>query len=137
MPNASMPSQTLPSRLMQQPIASRHIAPTRPTPRETFCAPRPVRLTRRGRILLLSALVAVLFGAFSLGRSASEAAPQGQGQPAVEQVTVLSGESLWTVARRIAPDNDPREVIAQIRRVNGLIDSQLRVGQQLLLPVGV
>ncbi len=132
-----MPSQVLPSQLMQSPIGSRQIAPGQTIPRETFGAPRPVRLTRRGRTLLLAALVAVLFGAFSLGRSASEAAPVAQAQPAVEQVTVLSGESLWTVARRIAPDNDPREVIAQIRRVNGLTGSQLRVGQQLLLPVGV
>jgi hypothetical protein len=96
-----------------------------------------VRLTRRGRTLAVLLLAGVLFGAFSLGRSASEAtggAADSAG-PALVQTTVQPGESLWSVAQRIAPDNDPREVIAQIRRLNDLESSQLLVGQQLLLPV--
>lgn len=84
--------------------------------------------------MLLILLVAVVFGAFTLGRAASEAVPAAGTTPVVEQVTVAPGESLWTVARRIAPDNDPREVIAQIRRLNDLADAQLRAGQLLLLP---
>lgn len=99
----------------------------------------PVRVTRRGRVLLLLTLVVVLFAAFSLGRARSEAAPvvQPSFSAVHEETTVQAGESLWTVARRIAPANDPREVIAQIRRLNDLASSQLRVGQQLLLPVRV
>ena len=94
-----------------------------------------VHLTRRGRSLLLLALVGVLFAAFSLGRANSQAVvTAGEASTAVEQITVQSGESLWAVARRIAPENDPREVIAQIRRLNQLEDSQLQAGQQLLLP---
>lgn len=94
-----------------------------------------MHLTRRGRVLLLALLVAVLFGAFSLGRAAPQAASAAPSTPALEQITVQQGESLWTVARRIAPDNDPREVIAQIRRINDLTTWQLQAGQQLLLPV--
>ena len=95
-----------------------------------------VHLTRRGRTLVLLALVAVLFAAFSLGRANSQAAPTaGEAPVSVEQITVQPGESLWAVARRVAPQNDPREVIGQIRRLNRLQDSQLQAGQQLLLPV--
>ena len=100
-----------------------------------------VRLTRRGRALLLGALVAVLFGAFSLGRSVTEAASTATpARPSVaavalEETTVQPGESLWTLARRIAPGNDPRAVVAQIRRLNDLSTSQVRPGQLLLLPV--
>ncbi len=92
------------------------------------------RLTRRGRVLLLTALVAVLFGAFSLGRSVSEAAAPG-GEPAAHVVTVEQGDSLWTLARRAAPDHDPRDVVAQIREINDLASSGLVPGQQLVLPV--
>jgi len=92
------------------------------------------RLTRRGRVLLLTALVAVLFGAFSLGRSVSEAAAPS-GQPEQRLVTVEHGDSLWTLARRVAPDNDPREVVAVIRDINDLPGSALTPGQQLVLPV--
>ena len=93
-------------------------------------------LTRRGRTLLVLALVALLFGAFSLGRANTQAAATTDAAPvaAVEQITVQPGESLWAVARRVAPENDPREVMAQIRRLNDLESSALQVGQQLLLP---
>ena len=96
-----------------------------------------VHLTRRGRVLLLLALVAVLYAAFSVGRAHTQAVTTaGQEQaPAVQQITVEPGESLWSVARRVAPQNDPREVMAQIRRLNDLEGTQLQVGQQLLLPV--
>lgn len=107
-----------------------YAAPTRSGARTA-----PVHLTRRGRLLILAVLVSVLFGAFSLGRAGSEAAPKAQPAPVLEQTTVQPGESLWSVAERIAPDNDPREVIAQIRRLNNLRDSTLRIGQQLLLPI--
>ena len=101
-----------------------------------------VRLTRRGRVLVLLALVGVLVAAFSLGRSASQAAPRVESStpssspaPAAEQLTVQRGDSLWTVAERVAPRHDPRDVVAQIRRLNDLRSAELRPGQQLLLPV--
>ena len=98
-------------------------------------ATAPLRLTRRGRLLVLAVLVAVLFGAFSLGRSATQASSvAGDGAPAAQLTVVQPGESLWSVAQRIAPEHDPREVIAQIRRLNDLETSRLQVGQHLLLP---
>ena len=96
-----------------------------------------VRLTRRGRAVLVLLAAALLLTAFSLGRTASEAADARGGvasAPAPTQTTVQAGESLWSVAQRIAPDNDPREVIAQIQRLNDLDGAHLAVGQQLLLP---
>jgi hypothetical protein len=99
--------------------------------------PASVRVTRRGRAAVVLLLAAVLFAAFSLGRTASDAADVAgePSAPRLEQATVQPGESLWSVAQRIAPENDPREVIQQIRRLNDLESSQLQVGQQLLLPV--
>ena len=95
------------------------------------------RLTRRGRLTVLLVVAALLFTAFSLGRAASQAA--GDPAPAavarVEQTTVMPGDTLWSVARRIAPENDPREVVAQIQALNKLTSSNIQAGQQLLLPV--
>ncbi|MCW2725313.1 MAG: LysM peptidoglycan-binding protein [Frankiales bacterium] len=95
----------------------------------------PVRLTRRGRLVLLLVAVALLVVGFSVGRTASHAAGTAQAGPALTQTTVQPGDTLWSVALRIAPDNDPREVIDQIRRINHLEQAGLRAGQQLLLPV--
>ena len=96
-----------------------------------------VHLTRRGRVFVLLVLVAVVFAAFSLGRAntqAADVAESGAAAPAITQITVQPGESLWAVARRIAPQHDPRVMVAQLRRLNDLTGSQLQVGQQLLLP---
>lgn len=128
------------------PGAASHLRDARATPaagrgRATSspaAAPAASHLTRRGQLVLVAVVVAILFGAFSLGRSAAEAAPEptaAQDAPAVQLTTVQPGESLWTLARRIAPDNDTREVVAQIRRLNDLTGSQLQAGQQLVLPV--
>jgi hypothetical protein len=93
------------------------------------------RLTRRGRLVLLVLAVGLVLAAISLGRAGSQAATATETGPALQQTTVQQGETLWTVAQRIAPNNDPRDVVAQIRRVNHLHSSSLQVGQQLLLPV--
>ena len=109
---------------------------TTSTRRTTNPAPA-VHLTRRGRAFAVLLLAAVLLGAFSLGRTASQAAAPTSSAPviAVEHTTVEPGDSLWSVARRVAPDNDPREVVEQIRRLNDLNSADIQVGQQLLLPV--
>ena len=105
--------------------------------RRTAPAAPAVHLTRRGRALAVLLFAAVLLGAFSLGRTASEAAAPASpaATPAVELATVQPGDSLWSVARRVAPDNDPREVVERIRRLNDLTSADIEVGQQLLLPV--
>ena len=93
-----------------------------------------VRVTRRGRVLLLAILVTLLVTAFSLGRVGSQAATTAQATPVLQQTTVHAGETLWAVARRIAPGNDPREVVQQLRSLNHLERTSLQIGQQLLLP---
>jgi len=100
----------------------------------TAPATSAVRLTRRGRALVLLGLVALLLAAFSLGRQGSSAATHLTASPVLQQTTVESGETLWSLARRVAPGNDPREVVQQIRVLNHLQGSSLQAGQQLLLP---
>ena len=92
------------------------------------------RLTRRGRLVVVLGLVALLFAAFSYGRAGTQAATSVEKAPTLGQTTVQAGESLWTVAERIAPSQDPREVIQQIRQLNDLSGSGIQAGQQLLLP---
>lgn len=112
--------------------ARRQLAPLQA--RSTGAAHRGAHLTRRGRVVALAVLVALLFAAFSFGRFGSQAATSPEPRPAVSQTTVQPGESLWTVAKRVAPRTDPRETVEQLRRMNDLAGSSLQAGQQLLLP---
>lgn len=101
---------------------------------------RPVHLTRRGRLLVLAGLVLLLLAAFAAGRAGGQAAgaagvaAAGAPQRQLEQVTVRSGDSLWTVAQRLAPGRDVRPVVGQLRELNDLERPALQVGQQLLVP---
>ena len=94
----------------------------------------PIRLTRRGRVVVvLTFLGALLFGGFTLGHAPSEASGRMHTvQP--RTVTVQAGDTLWTVAERIAPHVDPRLVVAQIQQLNHLRSPQLLAGQQLVVP---
>ncbi len=95
---------------------------------------RPVQLTRRGRFALVLALALVALLALvslSLGSvNATTDAPQD----VVTHVTVQPGETLWQIARRVAPDADPRDTVARIMTLNGLGDARVLAGQDLLVP---
>jgi hypothetical protein len=94
-----------------------------------------VRLTRRGRAVVLLALLGLLLTAFVVGRAgSSQAATERTARTPYPLTTVHAGETLWSVAKRVAPGHDPRAVVQQISELNHLTGGAVRSGQQLLLP---
>jgi hypothetical protein len=93
-----------------------------------------LRLTRRGRLVVLLALVGLILAAFSLGRVGSQAAPRTAQHAQLGHTVVQPGETLWAVAKRVAPGHDPRAVIDQIADLNDLDTSSLQAGQLLVVP---
>jgi len=51
-------------------------------------------------------------------------------------VRVHQGESLWQLARRVAPSADPGAVAARVVELNDLPSSSVYPGEALLSPVG-
>ena len=94
---------------------------------------RPVlRLTRRGRVLVLLVLATLVFVAFSLGRTSATA---GHGARVARPTTVVQpGETLWTIARRVAPGADPRATVRRLSELNDLGSAPIVAGQRLVLP---
>lgn len=99
----------------------------------TPARPGRLRLTRRGRVVLvvMPALLALSGALLAVGPGVAEAAPH----VVPRTVVVGAGESLWTIAERVAPGTDPRTTIAGIERVNGLRSAQVDAGVVLRLPV--
>jgi hypothetical protein len=95
---------------------------------------RALRLTRRGRVLLvLMVMTLLVIAGFTLGRGSSLAASQAHPRTS-HTVVVEPGETLWAVATRIAPHDDPRLVVADIVSLNHLSSSSVEAGQQLAVP---
>jgi predicted Zn-dependent protease len=92
-----------------------------------------VRLTRRGRAMLVLLVAAVAFLAFSIGRVASQAGTEPTGS-ATRAVTVQPGQTLWQLAVQVAPQDDPRATVDRIRELNDMRTEVLQAGQRLVVP---
>lgn len=95
-----------------------------------------MRLTRRGRLVVLAlAFVVVAMTAVWLA-SGSAAGPTSGGAPAVEIVTVAPGDTLWAIASdaAAASGEDIEDVMEHIRQLNALDGSSVDAGQELRVP---
>ncbi|MHA7141526.1 LysM peptidoglycan-binding domain-containing protein [Arthrobacter sp. Bz4] len=97
-----------------------------------------LRLTRRGRLLLvglpivlLASAVLMLSGFFN---SPAKASAEGGEVTETVSVSVAAGETIWQLATEFAPDRDPRIVVSEIVELNSLGTSVLQAGQQLDVP---
>lgn len=97
-----------------------------------------LRLTTRGRrvVALLASLpaIAALSIAIVSGGGALASAERGAPVDGFATVTVLPGDSLWSIAQEVAPAADPRDVIDAIVRLNALGSAQLDAGTELAIP---
>lgn len=97
-----------------------------------------LRLTRRGRIVFTTlAATPLVVWAFVVVLGAGGAAADAEGaglRAGLEYVTVDAGASLWEIAESVDPSADPRVVIDEILRLNGLDDAVLEPGQRLAVP---
>lgn len=90
-----------------------------------------LRLTRRGRVVIvLLALGLLLVAGFAVGRVTSSHAASAVTTTAIVQ----PGDTLWSIAARVAPQRDTRAVVGEIRAANHLSSASVQVGQRLLLP---
>ena len=87
-----------------------------------------LRLTRRGQIVLLLIVAGLAYGVFGLGRATAVPAHHSAGD---QEVVVRPGDSLWTIAVRAMPNEDPRDAVATLKSLNHLNGAQLAVGQEL------
>lgn len=122
------------------PAAPRPSIPRSGTPRPRDTPAPPLRLTRRGR-LVVAALAAFLVTVVSLlaagaVQATNHAASPRTARQNLVQVVVRPGQSLWSVAESTDPDQDPRAVIQQIIDLNALASDVVFAGQQLWVPRG-
>jgi hypothetical protein len=119
----------------------------RPTPRPVVVpALRPVTshanasrasaaVYRRRRLValaLVSLVLALAVVVVVMGRAAADA-DGGAAAPAAPAVYVVQpGDTLWRIVERLAPERDPRPLVASLEKAAG--GSALQPGQRIVLP---
>ncbi|MGH3866291.1 MAG: LysM peptidoglycan-binding domain-containing protein [Pseudonocardiaceae bacterium] len=99
--------------------------------------PSAVRSSRVIRVVAAATVTLAVVGGLGwigqgwIGQGASPGVPA---ETAV--VRVGAGETVWDVARRVAPQSDQRAVVERIRQLNAIVGSAITPGQQLQVPLG-
>lgn len=133
---ATVPRQRPPgARRRQQSLVA-----ARPAGDGVVAARTPVRLTRRGRVVVTAAAtfaigVAAIVAGGAAHATGHSGAPAGPGS-GVTRVEIRPGESLWSVAEAYDPDADTRVVLSEILQLNSLTSDQVQPGQVLWVPRG-
>jgi hypothetical protein len=147
------PQQTAPASRRDTPASRRDtpdvrhaaLTPRRDAPAARSGRPRdtpvaPLRLTRRGRVVVALAAALLVTMVSLLLAGVAQATNDGPSPRAARenlvQVIVRPGQSLWSVAESADPDQDTRAVIQQIIDLNSLNGETVFAGQQLWVPRG-
>ena len=136
---------TLPSRRDTPDVRHAAFTSRRDTPAARSGRPRdtpvaPLRLTRRGRVVvaitaaLLVTMVSLLLA--GVAQATNDGPSPRTARQNLVQVIVRPGQSLWSVAESGEPDQDTRAIIQQIIDLNSLNGDTVFAGQQLWVPRG-
>ena len=100
-----------------------------------------VRLTRKGRLVFrgipaLTLAVLIVLGALTFISPGEAKSSTGEMATQVSStMTVMHGDSLWSIAAKVAPGQDNRDVINHIMQINDLSTARVEPGQVLEVPV--
>jgi LysM domain len=136
------PALSVPAGVPERRVA-RTVAPVGPQVRRRAAAGPdsgsvpPIRLTRRGRVVVRAGVVllvvlALAGGVLLMGRSAE--AGSTPTRVAASYRVVLPGETLWKIAGEVAPGADRRDTVADIIDLNALSSAEVFAGQRIAVP---
>jgi nucleoid-associated protein YgaU len=138
-PAAAVPARVVP---LHDPRRTRaeHATPLRlvPDPVLRPARPRATRSTRasvfwRRRLIAASLGLGIVLAAAHAGTAlGGSTTSTPERRPHVTEVVVRPGDTLWTIAQRVAPNSDPRQVVDQMAAARGSAD--LRPGDTIRWP---
>ena len=94
-----------------------------------------VRLTRRGRLVVFLACLALVLGAALFVGANSVATSEGGAEQPTERIVVGTGDTLWDIAAARAESGEIRSMMHDIKQLNALESSMLLAGQELHVPL--
>ena len=104
----------------------------------TSTNPSGIVLNRRGRLartLVVLSLAIVMVATFAFSAGAGSTDSMAATPESFVTVVVGPGESLWSLANRMAGAGDARSLIEEIMVVNSLATPDVQAGQSLRIPL--
>jgi len=95
-----------------------------------------VRLTRRGRIVVVLVMVGLLLALLAVFGPHSAATGDAGTPVRTRTVEVAPGDTLWGIASQAAEPGQVRDMVHQIEELNALSGPEVTVGQEIAVPVG-
>jgi Tfp pilus assembly protein FimV len=93
------------------------------------------RVRRRRLTLTLTVSVALVAAAWAGPAVRALGSPEQPTRIARSSYVVREGDTLWTIARRLAPGSDPRPIVDVLSAANGLDAGRIVPGQTLVVPL--
>jgi hypothetical protein len=90
-----------------------------------------VRLTRRGRLVVLGAALVATLGLGVVWASGSVATDHAE---RTHVVVVHTGQTLWDISAQVAAGGDVRATMSHLEQINHLDSTVLQAGQHLRIP---
>ena len=121
-----------PAPVGDEPVA-RRIRVRATAPQHTRTA---VRLTRRGRLVLVFAFLSLAVALMIPMAGWATASLTGGTPEPVRVIQVAPGETLYAIAAELAEPGEIREMVHRIQELNSLPGAQIDEGQKLAVPRG-
>ena len=138
-PRVRTPARVVPLRLVPDPVRPDQLRPERvvvvhrqPRPRATR-SKRAIYMRRRAIAAALGLGIVLTAAHAGVALGGSTTAPGRSPHPHIERIVVEKGDTLWSIAQRVAPGSDPREWVDYFAAQLGTSD--LQVGRQITLRI--
>ena len=129
-PDRVWPDQVWPDQLRPERVVVVH---RQPRPRVTRSKRVAVYMRRRAIAAALGLGIVLTAAHAGVALGGSTTTPGRSPHPHIERVVVQPGETLWSIAERIAPGSDPRKWVDDFAAQLGT--SELHAGEQITLRI--
>ena len=128
-PDQVWPDQVRPDQLRPERVVVVH---RQPRPRATR-SKRAIYMRRRAIAAALGLGIVLTAAHAGVALGGSTTTPGRSPHPHIENVVVRPGDTLWSMARRIAPQSDPRKIVDEFAAQLGT--SELYAGEMISIRV--
>jgi LysM repeat protein len=99
--------------------------------------PSGIQLNRRGRLartfVVLS--LAIVLGSLVSANAGAETDRPAKAEATFMTLTVAPGDTVWSLAERLAPTADLRAFVSEVIEINSLASADLAAGQKIRIPL--